>query len=179
MHRLHKLACSLFVGIFLLQGCALIGDGVSDAALSGNPEAMAKDGAKLNSRGSDLVKSGESRLVDGRKQVQDGEKMISNGSELVAKARLEYREIAGLSGDASTPDAVSSEARRFKKIGGRWEDAIEMIRDGNSLVTKGNENIERAQSDIRKGRQMMERGSALVRNSRRIQFDETLLPVLD
>jgi len=167
----------LFIGVFFLHGCASTGDGVSDAALSGDPAAMTKDGVKLNSRGAELVKEGESRLVEGRKQVRDGEAMVSNGSSLVTNARFEYKDVARTSGDANTPDKVSSEASRLKKIGSRWEDAIEEIRDGNSLVSKGNKNIGKAQSDIRKGRRMMERGSTLVRNSERMRLDQALLPV--
>lgn len=167
----------VFIGALLLQGCASTGDGVSDAALSGDPAAMAKDGVNLNSRGAVLLKKGESRLVEGRKQVRDGEAMVINGSTLVTNARFEYKDVAGTSGNAITPELVSSEAKRLRKIGDRWEDAIETIRDGNSLITKGHKNIGEAQSDIRNGRRMMQRGSTLVRNSERTRLDQALLPV--
>jgi len=167
----------LWVTTMLLFGCASTGDGISDAALSGDPEAMSRDGVKLNSRGAELVKDAESQLVDGRKQVRNGEAMIQNGSQLVANARSEYRDVTVTSGNASTPIAVSSEAKKLTDIGDRWEESIDMIREGNKLVEKGNKNISEAQSNIREGRRMMERGSALVRNSERARLGQALLPV--
>ncbi len=168
---------SVLASAVLLHGCASTGNGVSDAALSGDPIAMGKDGTKLNTRGAELVKDGEKLLIKGRKQVRDGDAMVQNGSSLVTNSRFEYKDIANAGGSASTPDTVAKEAKRLKAIGERWEDAIDTIRDGNSLIDKGNKNIDEAQSSIRRGRQMMERGSALVRNSERARLGEILLPV--
>ena len=172
-----QLIASILVCSALLHGCASTGDGVSDAALSGDPIAMGRDGAKLNTRGAELVKDGEKLLITGRKQLRDGESMILNGSSQVTNSRFEYRDIANAGGSASSPDAVAKEAKRLSSVGKNWKDAIDTIRDGNELVEKGNKNIDEAQSSIRRGRQMMERGSALVRNGERARLGESLLPV--
>ena len=172
-----QLIASILVCSALLHGCASTGDGVSDAALSGDPIAMGRDGAKLNTRGAELVKDGEKLLIKGRQQLRDGETKILNGSSQVTNSRFEYRDIANAGGSASNPDAVVKEAKRLSSIGKNWEDAIDTIRDGNELVDKGNKNIDEAQSSIRRGRQMMERGSALVRNGERVRLGEGLLPV--
>ena len=170
---------SLLASSMLIHGCASTGDGVSDAALSGDPAAMERDGAKLNTRGANLVKDGEKLLIRGRKQVRDGEAMVQNGSTLVTNSRSEYNDLASVSGSAANPDTVTQEAKELRAIGKRWNDAIDTIREGNALVKKGNDNINEAQSFIRNGRQMMERGSALVRNSERIRLGTALLPVPD
>lgn len=176
MQPCKALTTALLLSLFV-AGCSTTGDGLSDAALSGDPDAMATDGLRMNTEGSSLVQRGEKRLADGRKQVRDGEEMIQEGSDLVSKTRAEYRNAANAGGTASTPKAVEEEAQRLKKIGSRWEDAIDTIRDGNKLVDKGNKNIDRGQSEIREGRMLMERGSTLVRNSERARLGEELLPL--
>jgi len=175
MQNTHILLAAVLASSVLLQGCASSSE-ISDAALSGDPAAMSRDGARLNSNGAEWVKKGERGLIDGRKQIRDGESMVSKGSSLVRSARAEYINIASSGGSATSPDAVSDEAKRLRDIGNEWEDAIEMIRDGNKLVEKGNKNINTGQADIRKGREMMETGSTLVRNSERLRLGETLLP---
>lgn len=167
----------LLVSAAFVGGCASKGPSVSDAALSGDPASMERDGAKLNTRGAELVKDAEERLIKGRKQLRDGEAMVQSGSTRVTNSRFEYKDLANASGGASTPSAVADEAKKLKAIGKRWEEAIESIRDGNKLVDKGNKTIAEAQEDIRKGRQMMEQGSTLVRNSARIRYNQALLPL--
>lgn len=170
---------SLLASSVLLHGCASTGDGVSDAALSGDPAAMERDGAKLNTRGAKLVKDGEELLIKGRKLVREGEAMVQNGSTRVTNSRFEYKDEVAVGGGASTPESVAKEAKKLKAIGKSWEEAIDTIREGNELVERGNKNIDEAQSAIRKGRQMMDRGSALVRNSERVRLGAALLPVPD
>lgn len=174
-----RAAWLLAISVLTCVGCASSGDNISDAALSGDPAAMARDGLALNTRGRELLSRGEKRLKEGREQVRDGELMVNSGSESVASLRADYRAAARLGGDANTPRAVSTEAKRLKKLGNDWEEAIERVRDGNELVSKGNKNIERAQSEIREARRMMSKGSALVRNSERARSGETLLSVPD
>jgi exonuclease VII small subunit len=161
--------------LLALAGCASKGIGISEAALSGDPLAMAAEGAKLNNDGAKLVQDAEKRLVEGRKQVRDGEAQVQDGSTRVTNARFEYKDLSEAGGKAKDPDAVSKEAKKLKAAGKRWEDAIETIKKGNTQISKGNKTIEKAQADIRKGRQMMERGSVLVRNSARTRLDTDLL----
>ncbi len=169
---------SILFTVLFLTGCASLGGAdVSDAAVSGDPVAMAKEGAELNSRGAKMVKDGEALLIKGRKRVRDGEAMVSNGSTLVTNARFGYRDLARTMGDATNPKTVSSEAKKLKNAGKRWEDAIDTIKDGNKLIDKGNDDISDAQKAIRKGRQLMERGSVMVRNSERLRMEESLLSV--
>ncbi len=149
---------------------------MSDAALSGNPIAMERDGARLNSRGAELVKDGEKMLARGRKQIREGEAFVQSGGTLVRNSRFEYREQSSATGRASTPESVAKEAKRLRAIGKDWEDGIDTIRKGNALVKNGNKNIENGQSAIRRGREMLERGSTLIRNSQRARFGEDLLP---
>lgn len=169
---------SVLSAVLVLTGCASLGSSnVSDAAVSGDPVAMANEGAELNSRGAKMVKNGEALLMKGRKRVRDGEAMVSNGSSLVSNARFEYRDLARATGDATDPKTVSKEAKNLKAAGERWEDAIDTIRDGNKLIDKGNDDIADAQKEIRKGRKLMERGSVMVRNSERLRLEESLLSV--
>ncbi len=161
----------------IVSGCASSRPNLSDAALSGDPVSMERDGARLNNQGAKLVKDAEQELIEGRKQLRDGEAMVQAGSTRVTNARFEYKDLANASGGASTPTAVADEAKKLRAIGRRWEDAIDTIRDGNQLVNKGNKTIAEAQEEIRRGRQMMEQGSTLVRNSARIRNNEALLPV--
>jgi|GEM_PF-3420611 len=171
------LATVLLATIFM-GGCSSTG-GISKAALSGDPVAMAAEGARLNSEGAELVRKSEAKSVDGRKLIRDGEAMVQDGSTRVTNARFEYKDIANASGKATDPKTVAKEAKKLKAAGKRWEDAIDIIRDGNKLIDKGNKTVDEAQGDVRKGRQMMERGSVLVRNSARSRYGEELLPALE
>jgi hypothetical protein len=75
------------------------------------------------------------------------------------------------------PKDVDAEAKRLRAIGKRWEGAIEEIKDGNTLVYKGNKSIDLRQSEIREGRALMESGSTLMRNSQRIRLGDEMLPL--
>lgn len=161
--------------LLALSGCISTGDGLSDEALSGDPDAMWSDGQKLSIKGEGIVERGERRLEEGRKQIREGEAMVQRGSDLVSSVRFEYQNAAKNTGTATTPKAVAAEAKSLKAIGSRWEDAIDMIREGNKLVDKGNKTLDEAQAQIREGRSMVERGSMLMRNSERLKLGEDLL----
>lgn len=163
------------LALLLISGCATTRDGISDEALSGDPDAMWSDGQQLSIKGESLVQRGERRLEDGRKQIREGEAMVQRGSDLVSSTRFEYQTAAGATGAATTPKAVAAEAKALKAIGARWEDAIDMIRDGNKLIDKGNKALDEAQAQVREGRGMVERGSTLMRNSERSRLGEDLL----
>ncbi len=165
----------LLTMLFVLTGCATTSDGLSDETLSGDPAAMWADGQKLTIKGESEVQKGGRQLENGRKQVREGEAMVQRGNNLVSSIRLEYQSAANRVGAATTPAAVASEAKALKAIGSRWEDAIEMIRDGNRLVDKGNTTLDEGQTQIRKGRSLVEQGSTLMRNSERLRLGEDLL----
>ncbi len=72
----------------LISGCAGMASdsGPSDAALSGDSNAMWVDGQKMAERGEEFTAKGEDRLKDGRRQVRDGEAMIREGHRRVENA---------------------------------------------------------------------------------------------
>lgn len=168
----------LLAGVIgMLAGCGGgAGLKLSDAALSGDPDAMWAEGQKAVASGEALVKKGEAQLTEGRKQVREGEAAIRAGNQAVLRARRDYQAAVAAAGSSSTPDEVAAEAKRLKNIGKRWEDAIDDIKDGNKLVEKGNKNIDEGQSEVRGGRRLMESGSNLMRNSQRTRMGEPLLP---
>jgi len=139
-----KLCHAVFMfGVIVLAGCATKGSSISEAALNGDPTAMAAEGARLNTEGATLVREAEARLVTGRKQVRDGEAKVQDGSTRVTNARLEYKDLSAASGKAADPKTVAREAKKIKAAGDRWEDAIDTIKDGNC-----NQLINRRASDI-------------------------------
>lgn len=166
----------ILVMILGVSACATTNDGLSDEALSGDPTAMWADGQKLTVKGEEMIKRGESQIENGRKQIRDGDAKVQRGSDLVSSTRFEYQRAARGTGVATSPKDVAVEAKTLKAIGSRWEDAIDMIRDGNKLVDKGNKTVDQGQSTVRDGRAMVERGSVLMRNAERIRLGEDLLP---
>ncbi|MBT8102458.1 MAG: hypothetical protein KJO95_05775 [Gammaproteobacteria bacterium] len=163
----------------LASGCAASpATKLSDAALSGDPDAMWAEGQELARKGERLVKKGEQRMENARSQIRDGESKIRKGNELVAKSRLDYENAVASAGDARTPKVVEDEAKRLKTIGKRWEKALDMIRAGNELVEKGNKNIETGRSEVREGRFLIEKGSMMMRNSERSRRGDELLPII-
>lgn len=149
--------------------------GLSDGTLSGDPEAMWKDGQKLTVQGESIVSAGEKLLAQGRKQISDGEAKVKRGSDLVSSIRVEYQTAARKGGTATTPKAVDDEAKALKAIGSRWEKAIKMIRDGNKAIDRGNEVVDEGHAEVRKGRGLVERGSILMRNSERLRLGQELV----
>ena len=166
------------IALSLLAGCAAdIGRaGISNAALTGNTEAMWKDGQRAVDSGEALVSKGEKRLAEGQKKVRDGEAMISQGNSNVMQSRQDYQAAAAISGSSSNPKEIEFEAKRLRAVGDRWKNAIEEIKDGNRLVLKGNEEISKAQSEIREGRALLESGSTLMRNAQRARLGDKPLP---
>ncbi|MGB5331989.1 MAG: hypothetical protein WBM80_02435 [Woeseiaceae bacterium] len=183
----HAIKTRIFAGIAattffaaLVAGCATAGTStLSDAALSGDPDAMWTEGQDLARKGEHKIKKGEQRMVDGRRQIRDGEARICDGSERVAQSRRDYESAVTSAGDAKTPKVVSDEAKRLKAIGKRWEDALDTIRAGNLLVENGNKNIETGRAEVREGRLMIESGSILMRNSERTRRGDELLPIIN
>lgn len=166
--------------VALVAGCAAGGTStLSDAALSGDPDAMWTEGQDLARKGERKVEKGEQRMADGRRQIRNGEARIRDGSERVAKSRRDYENAVASAGDAKTPKVVSDEAKRLKAIGKRWEDALDTIRAGNLLVENGNKNIETGRTEVREGRLMIESGSILMRNSERTRRGDELLPIIN
>ena len=101
--------------LWMVSGCAASGKAtLSDAALSGDPDAMWAEGQELSRKGERLVKKGEERMADGRAEVRKGEETIRKGSEDVTTSRRDYENAARSTGDAATPKAVASEAKRLK-----------------------------------------------------------------
>ena len=178
--RTHTHFASVILVLSLVAGCATSGAAkLSDAALSGDPDAMWTEGQDLARKGERKVEKGEKRMADGRRQVRDGEAKIRDGSERVAKSRRDYENAVASAGDAKTPKVVSDEAKRLKSIGKRWEDALDTIRAGNLLVENGNKNIETGRAEVREGRLMIESGSTLMRNSERTRRGDELLPIIN
>lgn len=164
----------------LVAGCATSSaPKLSDAALSGDPDAMWTEGQDLARKGERKMKKGEERMADGLRQIRNGEAKIRDGSERVAKSRRDYENAVASAGDAKTPKVVSDEAKRLKAIGKRWEDALDTIRAGNLLVENGNKNIETGRAEVREGRLMIESGSILMRNSERTRRGDELLPIIN
>jgi uncharacterized phage infection (PIP) family protein YhgE len=170
-----KLSFFLLTMLISLTGCATTGDGLSDEALSGDPTAMWADGQRMTIKGESEIQKGSKALEAGRKQIREGESMVQRGNNLVSAVRFEYQSAVKNAGTATTPDAVAAEAKALKVVGSRWEDAIDMIRDGNRLVEKGNKTLDAAQAQVREGRTLVERGSTLMRNSERLRLGEDLL----
>lgn len=176
---LARLAATTFLAV-LVASCATAGTStLSDAALSGDPDAMWTEGQDLARKGERKVEKGEQRMADGRQQIRDGEAKIRDGSERVAKSRRDYENAVASAGDARTPKVVSDEAKRLKAIGKRWEDALDTIRAGNLLVENGNKSIETGRAEVREGRLMIESGSILMRNSERTRRGDELLPIIN
>lgn len=169
---------AIFTLSMIISGCSSIGSdsGPSDAALSGDSEAMWADGQKMAEKGEELTADGEERLSEGRSQVRDGEKMIREGNTGVSTTRIDYQNAARATGEAATPTLVGEEAKRLKIVGKRWQASIDMIRDGNKLVKKGNKNIDKGQAEIREGRMLLDSASNMMRNSKRAQLGAQMLP---
>ncbi len=175
--RLFSIMILLAGALGMLAGCGGgAGLKLSDAALSGDPEAMWVEGQKTVASGEALVNKGEAQLAEGRQQVREGEAAIRAGNQRVLQARRDYQAAVAAAGGSATPADVAAEAMQLKNIGKRWEDAIDDIKDGNKLVDKGNKNIDSGQSEVRAGRRLMESGSTLMRNSQRTRMGEPLLP---
>ncbi len=162
----------------IMAGCSAMrsDSGPSDAALSGDSNAMWEDGQKMAKKGESLTADGGERISEGRSQVRDGEAMIRDGNTGVSKTRIDYQNVARATGEASTPTLVSEEAKQLKIVGKRWQDSIDKIRDGNKLVKKGNKNIDKGQAEIREGRMLLDSASNMMRNSKRAQMGEQMLP---
>ena len=174
----HAVGAMLF--LWLVAGCATSSaTKLSDAALSGDPDAMWTEGQDLARKGERKIKKGEERMADGRRQIRNGEAKIRDGSERVAKSRRDYENAVASAGGAKTPKVVADEAKRLKAIGKRWEDALDTIRAGNLLVENGNKNIETGRTEVREGRLMIESGSILMRNSERTRRGDELLPIIN
>ena len=164
----------------LIAGCATsTTTTLSDAALSGDPDAMWAEGKDLARKGERLIRTGNDRIADARAQIRKGEDKIRDGSERLSKSRSDYESAVASAGDAKTPNVVTDEAKRLKAIGKRWEDALETIRAGNLLVENGNKNIDTGRAEIREGRTLTESGSILMRNSERSRRGDDLLPIIN
>ncbi len=164
---------SLIAIILATTACAATD--ASDAALSGDPQAMWAEGQKTVVKGEQMVTKGDKQLAEGRNKVREGENMIDSGNERMLQARQDYQSAARAVGASTTPGQVSTEAKKLKEIGSRWEDAIDNVKTGNKLVTKGNKMINDGQAQISEGRRMIEYGSTMMRNSQRSQLGEELL----
>lgn len=174
-----RVAAAMLV-LWLAAGCATSNaTKLSDAALSGDPDAMWSEGQELARKGERKIKKGEERMADGRRQIRDGEAKIQDGSERVAESRRYYENAVASAGDAKTPKVVADEAKRLKSIGKRWEDALDTIRAGNLLVENGNKSIETGRAEVREGRLMIESGSPLMRNSERTRRGDELPPIIN
>lgn len=123
------------------------------------------DGKKKSLEGEKIVNSAESDLEKGRKLVREGEDLVTNGSERVTRARDEYQTMARKMGNSSKPDQVTFESQQLKRVAQRWEDAIDDIKKGNTMVKKGNKTIADSQTKIVKGRTLMDTGSQLMMES--------------
>lgn len=168
----------LLLALLIGTGCAadLGRTGISNAALVGNTDAMWKDGEQAVERGEALIRKGEKRLAQGQKKIRDGEAMISEGNSKVTQSRQDYQAAAATSGVSSIPKEIELEAKRLRAIGNRWQVAIDEIKDGNKLVSKGNKDISTAQSEIREGRALVQSGSTLMRNAQRSRMGNKPLP---
>ena len=163
--------------LFLTACAADLGrSGISNAALVGDTEAMWKDGQQAVERGEALIAKGEKRLARGQKKIRDGEALISQGNSKVAQSRQDYQAAAAISGASSNPKEIEFEAKRLRAIGDRWQDAIDEIKEGNQLISKGTSEISAAQSEIREGRALVESGSTLMRNAQRKRLGVKPLP---
>ncbi len=145
------------IPMIFLTGCAadLGRSGISNAALVGDTEAMWKDGQQA---------------------VERGEALISQGNSKVAQSRQDYQAAAVISGASSNPKEIEFEAKRLRAIGDRWQDAIDEIKEGNQLISKGTSEISAAQSEVREGRALVESGSTLMRNAQRKRLGVKPLP---
>ena len=178
--RAYAYAAAAMMVLWFVAGCATVNaTKLSDAALSGDPDAMWSEGQETARKGERKIKKGEERMADGRRQIRDGEAKIREGSERVAKSRRDYENAVASAGDARTPNVVTDEAKRLKAIGKRWEDALDTIRAGNLLVENGNKSIETGRAEVREGRLMIESGSILMRNSERTRRGDELLPIIN
>ena len=159
--------------VLAFSGCNSTAD-ISDFA--NNPDGMWQEGKKQSEKGEKLIIKGEKVLEDARTMLREGESMIQSGTERILRARQDYQNAATQIGGSSSPKEVEFEADKLNDIGERWEDAIDSVKKGNSMVTKSKTMQTKAQAQIQEGHQLIETGSNFIRNSQRMRMNVPLLP---
>ena len=158
--------------VLAITGCVSTPD-ISDYA--NNPDGMWKEGKKLSEKGEKLIIKGEKALEQARTELRDGEALIQSGTERILRARQDYQTEAMQIGNSSSPNEVEFEASKLSAIGDRWEDAIDDVKKGNSMITRSKTMQTKAQEQIREGRELVETGSNFIRNSQRLRMNVPLI----
>lgn len=165
--------------IFLVSVLVLIISGCSSTPkiedYANNPDGMWQEGKKLSDKGEKLIVKGEKALEESRAELREGEALIQSGTDRIIRARQDYQIEATQIGRSSNPEEVEFEADKLNAIGERWEDAIDDVKKGNSMVAKSRKMQAKAQEQVREGRQFIEAGSNFIRNSQRLRMNVPLL----
>ncbi len=141
-----------------------------------SPRVMWEDGLRAVETGEAMLTRGEQRLALGRQQIRDGEAKVRDGTLRAAEAKAEYERLAATADGLSAAERTARN-QALRETGSRWQAALDVIKDGNRLIAKGNANVDRGEEEIRDGRRMMETGSILMRNSYRSRSGQPLLPL--
>ena len=162
----------IILAAVLVVGCSSVPD---MNEMANDPDKMWEEGKKISERGEKLIVKGEKNLEEARSTLREGEGLIQSGTENILKARQDYQTAVTQFGGSSSPKEVEFEADKLAAIGERWEDAIDDVKKGNSMVAKSKTMQDKAQAQIREGRELVETGSTFIRNSQRLRLNVPLL----
>ena len=162
----------VFASVVILLGCTST---PSMENYTNDPDRMWEEGKKLSERGEKLLTRGEKDLEKARAMLREGEGSIQSGTEKIIAAKQAYQLAVLQLGASTSPKEVAFEATTLSSIGERWEDAINEVRKGNSLIEKSKDRQVEAFECIKEGQQLIEQGSKFIRNSQRIKLNAPII----
>lgn len=140
-----------------------------------DPNGMWEQGKKYSEKGEKLIIKGEKTLEKSRTELREGEALIQIASDTIIRSRQSYQLESQQIGASTSPKEIQYEADRLTAIGDKWEDAIDDVKKGNSMITKSKKLQTEAQAMIKEGRELVETGSNFIRNSQRMRLELPLL----
>lgn len=161
-----------FVSAVVLLGCSSTPNMESYA---NDPDRMWEEGKKLSEKGEKLLTKGEKDLEKARAMLREGEGLIQSGTEKIISSKQAYQLAVLQLGASTSPKEIAFEATTLSSIGERWEDAIDDVKNGDSLIEKSKDRQKDALERIKEGQRLIEQGSTFIRNSQRIKLNAPLI----
>ena len=114
-----------------------------------DPNGMWEQGKKYSEKGEKLIIKGEKTLEKSRTELREGEALIQIASDTIIRSRQSYQLESQQIGASTSPKEIQYEADRLTAIGDKWEDAIDDVKKGNSMITKSKKLQTEAQAMIK------------------------------
>ncbi len=124
-----------------------------------------EEGKKMVRKGEKLQRQASEQQADGQVLQREGQDQVDKARSRIRDSQASYHQTSLTMGHAETSKAVHKEAGRLSQIADSWEDAEELLKDGEDNIAKGRKYEQDAEKQLSRAQGLIDSGKRKVQSA--------------